>query len=226
MGLDTNYKFQIGFSGTSVGLLATGVYGLVKMATTVVFMIWIVDRFGRRPALLVGAVGAAIAMFYLAIYSQVSHSFDQLPPADSGSHAAVAMIYIYAIFYGFSWNGIPFIFASEVLPTRVRTIGMMCAVCMQWLAQFMIVYSLPYMVVSIKFGMFYFFGACTLVALVFAYLFVPETKGVPLENMGVLFGPDVSVLAWKAWDNYRGFQHSGSNAGQLEKESHLHVEDA
>lgn len=165
-----------------------------------VFMIWIVDRFGRRGPLLVGAIGAAVAMFYLAIYSQLSQSFDQVPPSDSGSRTAVAMIYIYAIFYGFSWNGIPWIFASEVLPTRVRTIGMMCAVCMQWLAQFIIVYSLPYMIASIKYGTFYFFGACTIVALVFAYLFVPETKGVSLEDMGILFGADVSVLATESFD--------------------------
>lgn len=212
-----------------MGLLATGVYGLVKMATTAVFMIWIVDRFGRRGPLLVGAVGAGVAMFYLAIYSQVSDSFDRIPPGNSGSQAAVAMIYIYAIFYGFSWNGIPWIFASEVLPTRVRTIGMMCAVCMQWLAQFIIVYSLPYMVASIKYGTFYFFGSCTVVALIFAYLFVPETKGVPLEDMGVLFGPNVSILAVKAQENYQEFRRSTTMAAteaQQEKQSGLHVENA
>lgn len=211
-----------------MGLLATGVYGLVKMATTAVFMIWIVDSFGRRGPLLVGAVGAGVAMFYLAIYSQVSGSFDRIPPSDSGSQAAVAMIYIYAIFYRFSWNGILWIFASEVLPTRVRTIGMMCAVCMQWLAQFIVVYSLPYMVASIKYGTFYFFGSCTVVALVFAYLFVPETKGVPLEDMGVLFGPNVGILAVKAQENYQEFRRSTTitaTEAQQEKQSGLHVEN-
>lgn len=182
--------------------MATGVYGLVKMITTLVFMIWIVDRFGRRPALIVGAVGAGIAMFYLAIYSQISDSFNRIPPSDGGSRAAVAMVYIYAIFYGFSWNGIPWIFASEVLPTRVRTIGMMCAVCMQWLAQFMIVYSLPHMVEAISFGTFYFFAACTFVALVFAFLFVPETKGIPLEDMDLLFGRGAGIYARGARQSY------------------------
>ncbi|KAJ4344890.1 uncharacterized protein N0V89_012635 [Didymosphaeria variabile] len=115
----------IGYTGTSVGLLATGIYGLVKMFTTLIFMLFFVDRFGRRPALLVGAVGAMVAMFYLAGYSAMSGSFEGKTPArDSGSQAALAMIYIYAIFYGFSWNGIPWIFASEVLPNRVRTLGM------------------------------------------------------------------------------------------------------
>ncbi|KAJ6013859.1 sugar transporter [Penicillium herquei] len=219
---------SIGFTGTSVGLLATGVYGLVKMGTTVVFMIWIVDRFGRRGPLLVGAIGAAVAMFYLAIYSQVSQSFDHVPPSDAGSRTAVAMVYIYAIFYGFSWKGIPWIFASKVLPTRVRTIGMMCAVCMQWLAQFIIVYSLPYMIATIKHGTFYFFGACTIVALVFAYLFVPETKGIPLEDMGVLFGADFSVFATKAQKNYLEFRYAQTEAAdeaRLEKQNNLHVEN-
>jgi MFS family permease len=206
---------SIGFTGTSVQLLATGVYGLVKMATTVVFMVFIVDKFGRRPALLIGAVGAAVAMFYLGIYSELSDSFHKIPPKDSGSNAAVAMIYIYAIFYGFSWNGIPWIIASEILPNRVRTLGMMFSVCMQWLAQFMVVYSLPHMVKTITFGIFYFFGSCTLVALAFAWLFVPETKGVPLEEMDFLFGEDVSVFAVAAKKHYNEFKLTGLTVSEI-----------
>lgn len=205
----------IGLTGTSIGLLATGVYGLFKMLTTVVFMIFIVDTFGRRPALLVGAIGAAIAIFYLGIYSQVSGAFYSRPPSDSGAHAAIAMVYIYAIFYGFSWNGIPWIIASEILPTRVRTLGMMFAVCMQWLAQFMVVYSLPHMVASIRYGIFYFFAACTIVALIIAYLFVPETKGIPLEDMDLLFGKDSSVWAKKAYAHYLEARDAGINAATL-----------
>ncbi|RAO73889.1 uncharacterized protein BHQ10_009901 [Talaromyces amestolkiae] len=208
---------SIGFTGTSVQLLATGVYGLVKMATTMVFMVFIVDKFGRRPALLIGAVGAAVAMFYLGIYSELSGSFHKIPPKDSGSNAAVAMIYIYAIFYGFSWNGIPWIIASEILPNRVRTLGMMFSVCMQWLAQFMVVYSLPHMVKTITFGIFYFFAACTLVALAFAYLFVPETKGVPLEEMDFLFGEDVSVFAVAAKKHYNEFKQTGLTVSEIHR---------
>lgn len=185
------------------------------MVTTVVFMVFIVDKFGRRPALLIGAVGAAVAMFYLAIYTEVSGSFVKAPPKDSGSNAAVAMIYIYAIFYGFSWNGIPWIISSEILPNRVRTLGMMYSVCMQWLAQFMVVYSLPHMVKNITYGTFYFYGASTIVAFVFAYLFLPETKGVPLEEMDLLFGEDVSVFAPAAWKHYQEFKQTGLTISDL-----------
>ncbi|KAF2645786.1 general substrate transporter [Massarina eburnea CBS 473.64] len=203
---------SVGYTGTSVGLLATGIYGLVKMLTTLVFMVFFVDRFGRRPALLVGAAGAMVAMFYLAGYSKMSGSFDgKSPPQDSGSQAALAMVYIYAIFYGFSWNGIPWIFASEVLPNRVRTLGMMCAVCMQWLAQFIVVYSLPHMIIGITYGTFIFFGSCTVLAFIFAYLFVPETKGVSLEDMDLMFGNGAPLLARAARKRYLEAHEAGIN---------------
>jgi MFS family permease len=205
----------IGFTGTSTSLLATGVYGLIKMMTTVIFMIFFVDRFGRRPALLIGAVGSFGCMLYLGIFSTVTNSFVVAPPKGAGANAAVAMIYLYAIFYGFSWNGIPWIFASEVLPTRVRGLGMMCTVCMQWLAQFMIVYSLPYMVKSIKQGIFFFFAACTVCALLFAYFLVPETKGVVLEDMELLFGPNTPRFAIAKRKAYEEAHLAGITGGQV-----------
>jgi hypothetical protein len=198
-----------------VGLLATGVYGIVKMLATLVFVTVIVDRFGRRLPLLVGAAGAGFAMFYLGVYANLSNSLHSQPPKDAGANAAVAMIYIYAIFYGASWNAIPWLFTSEVLPTRVRTLGMTICVCWQWLTQFVVVYSLPYMIKGIGYGTFLFFGCCTALAFVFAYLFVPETKQVMMEDMELLFGPGVSIWATKARKNYLDHRDRGETMGDL-----------
>lgn len=172
------------------------------MFTTLAFVLFFVDRFGRRKPLLIGAVGAGFAMFYLAIYIKVSNSLVKTPPKDAGANAAVAMIFIYAFFYGFSWNGIPWLFTAEVLPTRVRTLGMAIGTCLQWLSQFIVVYSLPHMITSIGYGTFLFFGSCTVCAFIFAYFFVPETGGVMIEDMVYIFGPDVSVFAKAARRNY------------------------
>lgn len=199
------------------------------MLTTVVFMIFIVDRFGRRLPLLVGAAGAMFPMFYLAAYSSLSGSFKAAAPSDAGGRAALAMIYIYAIFYGFSWNGIPWIFASEVLPNRVRTLGMMCAVCMQWLAQFIVVYSLPYMVARITYRTFIVFGSCTVVAFIFAFLFVPETKGVALEDMDLIFGVGAPMFAMPARKRYEELVAAGIRGlemREMEKPGSEHFEVA
>ncbi|EKG20721.1 Sugar/inositol transporter [Macrophomina phaseolina MS6] len=209
---------SLGYSGTSVNLLATGVYGIVKMVTTLVFMLFFVDRFGRRPALLIGASGAGVAMFYLAGYSKLSGSFTSSSvPRDAGANAALAMIYVYAIFYGFSWNGVPWLVASEIMPTRVRTASMMLSVCTQWLSQFVVVYSLPYMVANIMYGTFLFFGSCTVLAFIFAYLFVPETKGIALEDMDLLFGEGAPLLARNARKVYENAHAAGITAVALER---------
>ncbi|KAF2119067.1 general substrate transporter [Lophiotrema nucula] len=176
---------SIGFTGTSNGLLATGIFGIIKMVATILYAGFLVDKLGRRNLLLIGGVGAGISMFYLAGYSQISGSFERTPPLGSGARAAVVMAYIYALFYGLSWNGVPWLFCSEVLPQR-----------------FVVVYSLPHMVLGIKYGTFLFFGVCTVLAIIFAYLFVPETKGGQLEDMDLISGPEVSIIAKKAKRNY------------------------
>jgi hypothetical protein len=102
---------SIGFSGTTVGLLATGVFGLVKAVVTLLFMLFGIDRLGRRRALLIGSVGGLVAMFYLGIYSELSHSFQSASTHKSGgSYVAILMVYLFAIFYAMSWNGIPWVF--------------------------------------------------------------------------------------------------------------------
>lgn len=178
-------------------------------------MIFIVDTFGRRKPLLIGAGGCIVTMFYLGAYTDVSNAFNATPPQDSGASAAIASIYIYAVFYAFSWNGIPWIFSSEVLPTHVRGFGMMCAGCAQWLGQFIIVYSLPYMIKGITYGTFLFFGTCAVVAWLFAFFFVPETKGVVLEDMELLFGEQSPTFARAKNAAYRAARDGGVRGNQM-----------
>lgn len=178
---------SIGFTGTDTGLLATGIFGIIKATGTVVFVFLIVDRFGRRTAMLVGSAGAIFAMFYLAGYSSLSNSFHSAPPRDAGAYFALIMIYVFAVFYSISWNGIPWIFCAEVFPTAVRQVCLVFTTCTQWLGQFIIAYSTPYMVADIEYGLFLFFGCSVCVGITFAYFFLPETKGVQLEDMDIMF---------------------------------------
>lgn len=101
---------SIGFKGTSVGLLATGVFGLVKSVSTLAFMLFGIDRLGRRKSMIIGSCGALVAMFYLGAYTCISHSFEGKAKQDGGAYVAILMIYVFAIFYAMSWNRIPWIF--------------------------------------------------------------------------------------------------------------------
>lgn len=64
---------------------------------------------------------------------------------------------------------------------------MLLTVVTQWVMQFVIIYSVPYMMDSIKFGTFYFFGGCLFVSTIVVYCFVPETKAFPLEKAHLIF---------------------------------------
>lgn len=101
---------SIGFSGTSVGLLATGIFGIVKSTVTILFMFFGIDRLGRRKSMIIGSLGAIVAMYYLAGYTKVSGSFESTAKKDAGAYIAIIMVYIFAGFYAISWNGIPWIF--------------------------------------------------------------------------------------------------------------------
>jgi hypothetical protein len=101
---------SIGFKGTSVGLLATGVFGIIKASATFAFMIFGTDRLGRSKSMLIGSVGALVAMYYLGDYTAVSNSFEGNAKKDGDTYVAIVMVYVFSVFYAMSRNGIPCIF--------------------------------------------------------------------------------------------------------------------
>lgn len=90
---------SIGFTGTSVGLLATGVYGAIKTIFSTISFIFLVDRFGRRPLLLGASLGCIFTMYYLAGYSSLTHSFDGGAKKDASAYSAIVMVYLFAVSY-------------------------------------------------------------------------------------------------------------------------------
>ncbi|CAH0051734.1 unnamed protein product [Clonostachys solani] len=191
----------IGFTGTSVGLLATGIFGIVKATATAIFMIWGIETLGRRRALLIGSVGAMISLYYIGAYTKVANSFSANAAAnstkDAAAYVAIVMIYVFAVFYAMSWNGIPWIFCAEVFPMAIRSTCLLFTTCAQWLGQFIIVYSTPYMMENIKWGTFILFGSAVLFGVIFTFTLVPETKGLSLEDMDILFSQSGLGLTWR-----------------------------
>lgn len=131
----------------------------------------------------------AFAMWFIGSYIKIaapqSSGSSEITP---GGYAAVVMIYVYAVGWCFSWAGIPWIYAAEIFPLRIRSPCVSICVAVHWVMNFVIARSSPYMISDIGFGTYFLFAACMTIAIPWVFFFVPETKNVGLEDMDQLFG--------------------------------------
>lgn len=117
----------IGISAANSSLFATGIYGTVKVVTTAIFLLVGIDKWGRRNSLIYGAAWMAVMMFILGSVL-ATHPPDPKNPAVGGASIAMAvMIYLYVIGYSASWGPTPWVFVSEIFPTRLRAYGVALA---------------------------------------------------------------------------------------------------
>jgi sugar porter (SP) family MFS transporter len=177
----------VGVSKTNASLFATGIYGTVKVATTGLFLILGIDRFGRRKSLLAGAFWMMSMMIILGSVL-ATHPPTNTNVVSSASIAMVVMIYLYVIGYSASWGPIPWVYLSEIFPTRLRGYGVGMGAATQWLFNFVITEITPAAVNHIGWRTFLMFGIFCLANGVFVFFFIRETKGRTLESMDVLFG--------------------------------------
>ncbi|KAH7121760.1 general substrate transporter [Dactylonectria estremocensis] len=177
---------QLGLSGSTSGLLATGVYGIVNTLATLPAL-FLIDKVGRRPLLMCGAAGTFIS---LVIVGSVVGAFG----SDKGiSNAAagwvgIAFIYIYDINFSFSFAPIGWVLPSEIFNLGNRSKAMAITTSATWMCNFIIGLVTPDMLETLGWGTYIFFAAFCLLALVFTYFFVPETRGKSLEDMDEVFG--------------------------------------
>jgi hypothetical protein len=180
-------------SATNTSLFATGVYGTVKVVATGIFLLVGIDRLGRRKSLLFGAAWMMSMMFIigavLATHPPAKVTAGGAAPGvSSASMAMVVMIYLYVIGYSASWGPIPWVYLSEIFPTRLRSYGVGMGAATQWLFNFCITELTPAAVNHIGYRTFIMFGCFCLGMGVFVFFFIKETKGLTLEDMDVLFG--------------------------------------
>lgn len=128
-------------------------------------------------------------MWYIGAYVKIAH-----PPSTGATHitgggyAAVVMIYVYAVGWCLSYAGVPWIYASEIFPLRIRSQCLSICVAVHWIMNFVIARSTPYMISNIKYGTYFLFASSMTLAIPWIFFFVPETKNLSLEDMDELFG--------------------------------------
>ncbi|KAI0327848.1 general substrate transporter [Cubamyces sp. BRFM 1775] len=176
---------DLGLGGNTNSLLATGVVGIVMFLATIPAVIW-VDKVGRKPVLVSGAFIMAACHIIVAILTGLYHeSWDSHVAA---GWVACVFVWIFAIAFGYSWGPCAWILVAEIWPLSVRGKGVSIAASSNWMNNFIVGQVTPSMLDNINFGTFVFFGAFSFAGGVFIWFFVPETKGLTLEEMDEIFG--------------------------------------
>ncbi|KAG7089541.1 hypothetical protein E1B28_011214 [Marasmius oreades] len=181
---------SLGLTGTTISLLATGVVGIAMFLATIPAVIW-VDQLGRKPVLVSGAFLMAACHFIIAALSgSFEKSWDSHVAA---GWVACALVWLFAIGFGYSWGPCAWIIVAEIYPLSVRGKGLSIAASSNWMNNFIVGQVTPSMIKNIRYGTFIFFGAFSLLGGLFILFFVPETKGVSLEEMEEVFGGNTGL---------------------------------
>jgi SP family xylose:H+ symportor-like MFS transporter len=157
-------------------LMQTVIMGLVNVIFTVV-AIFTVDKWGRKPLLIVGSAGMALGMFAIS----------GLAFMEVIGIGTLVFIIIYTASFMMSWGPITWVLISEILPNKVRGKAVAVAVAAQWAANYFISSTYPAMM-EFSGGFTYgFYGLMSVLSLIFVWKMVPETKGKTLEEMEELW---------------------------------------
>ncbi|KAI9924235.1 hypothetical protein MW887_007185 [Aspergillus wentii] len=177
----------IGVTSTDTSLFTTGIYGVVKVVATGLFLLVGIDRIGRRWSLISGGLWMSAMMFIIGavLVTKPPLNTGSVPPA---SIAMVVMIYLYVIGYSASFGPIPWVYISEIFPTRLRAYGVGMGSATQWLFNFVVTRFTPAAISNIGWKTFIMFGVFCFAMAVWVFVFVKETKGRALEDMDELFG--------------------------------------
>jgi MFS family permease len=157
------------------------------VATTGIFLFVGIDKLGRRKSLLFGAAWMMVMMFIIGSVLK-THPPVNKNAVSSASIAMVVMIYLYVIGYSASWGPIPWVYLSEIFPTRLRSYGVGMGAATQWLFNFCITELTPSAINHIGWRVFIMFGCFCFGMGLFVFFFIKETKGKTLEEMDILFG--------------------------------------
>ena len=167
-----------GFDSNLTAIYATTGIGVVNFIMTIV-AVFFTDRIGRKPLLYFGLTGVMLSLFALG----TSFAFAGVL-GSSLKWVAVGSLVTYIICFAMSLGPIGWILVSEVFPLRIRGIAMSVCTVSNFAFNFFVVGSFPVLLHRIGGAWtFWIFGIVSILCIIFVYFFVPETKGISLEEI-------------------------------------------
>lgn len=173
---------SVGF-GSDSALIAAIVLGLVNLGSILVST-GMVDRHGRRFLFIIGGIQMFICQVAVTIVLAVTTGISGTKHI-SKSHGVLLLVFmcIYAAGFGWSWGPLSWLVPSEIFPMKIRSTGQSITVAVNFATTFVLSQTFLTMLCHFKFGTFLFYAGWIALMTVFIVLFLPETKGIPLDSM-------------------------------------------
>ncbi len=167
-----------GFDSNANAIYATAGIGLINFLMTII-AIFFTDKLGRKPLLYVGLTGVMLSLLGLGC----AFHFASILGA-SLKWVAVGSLAFYIICFAFSLGPVGWIIVSEVFPLKIRGLAMSLCTVANFAFNFFVVGSFPVLINRVGGAYtFWMFAFVSLLCIIFVYFFVPETKGISLEQI-------------------------------------------
>lgn len=192
VGLDEQHAFLTSMITTGVNVVFT------------IVAILLIDKIGRKPLLLIGSAGMAVALATIAIVfgtaqkctaatfgttidgCDVVKDIGQPLLSPSAGFIAVIALNVFVAFFAATWGPVVWVMISEMFPNRIRAAGLAIAAMAQWIGNFVVSVTFPGLAAASLTLAYGLFTAFALLSIWFVAKKIKETKGIELENMASL----------------------------------------
>lgn len=194
---------QAGLSGKRAALLATGINGCVNVLATIPAILFL-DKWGRRPVLISGAILMSLSMLSIGsimgvhghtLRNSTTGTVEVIIPNQIASYTMIVLVYVFVAAFAFSWGPTTWLYCAEIFPLSMRAKGTSLTTAAIWATNCLVSFLVPVLLENITYGTYLIFGILCFVMAVLAFLFYPETKGRSLEDMDLVFGGSLLAIS-------------------------------
>jgi sugar porter (SP) family MFS transporter len=179
---------RAGFDGNRAAIIASVSVGIINVLFTILSL-FLIDHIGRRKLFFIGTSGICVALILMGLCFVFNDAL-----GDFARWALVISMLCYIAFFAVSLGPLAWLIISEVFPLKVRGLGSSIGSLSNWLFNTLVVWTFFKMINGFNnlFGgnselgtasVFWLFALVAILALIWGYFYVPETKGVPLEKI-------------------------------------------
>jgi sugar porter (SP) family MFS transporter len=228
---------QAGLSGQRATLLATGINGCVNVLATIPAILYL-DKWGRRPVLISGAILMSISMLTIGsimgvhghtLFNSTTSTTEVIIPSQAASYTMIVFVYVFVASFAFSWGPTTWLYCAEIFPLSMRAKGTSLTTAAIWATNCLVSFLVPLLLERITYGTYLIFGNLCFCMAIIAFLFYPETKGRSLEDMDLVFGSSLLAISSRKKKKHVDYGHTNNmlefkkQKNAIEKQSHSSI---